>query len=108
MKHDVNSHWEELLWFPHSHIESVMSSNGHRLLSDQEIYDAFLVHFHDCFARLPDLLVEEFSSYLVDIPCFQAAEAASCERKVTECKICDMLKQVSPNKSSGLDGLKCI
>ena len=33
------------------------------------------------------------------------AEAASCEGVVTECEVRDALKQVSLNKSPGLDGL---
>ena len=33
------------------------------------------------------------------------AEAAICEGVVTECEVCDVLKQVGLNKSPGLDGL---
>ena len=56
------------------------------------------------FACLPDLPAQEFCSYLADYPHFWKVEAASCEGLVTECKVCDMLKQVGLNKSPGLDG----
>ena len=62
------------------------------------------MHFRDRFARLPDLL-QEFRRYLLDFPRLQEAEAAACERLVTECEVRDALKQVSLNKSPGLDGL---
>ena len=32
-------------------------------------------------------------------------EAACCKGLITECEVCDVLKQVSLNKSPGLDGL---
>ena len=55
------------------------------------------------FARYSDLPVQEFRSYLADFPHLQ--KAASCEGLVTECELCDLLKQVGLNKSPGLDGL---
>ena len=67
--------------------------------------DAFRSHFRDLFALCPDLLLQEFRSYLVDFPRLGAAEAASCEGMVTECEVRDALKQVILNKSPGLDGL---
>ena len=57
------------------------------------------------FARCPDLPVQEFRSYLADLPRLQEAEAASCEGLVSECYVRNALKQVGLNKSSGLDGL---
>ena len=67
--------------------------------------DAFRAHFHDRFARCPDLLIQEFRCYLTDFPRLGAAEAASCEGVVTECEVRDALKQVGLNKSPELDGL---
>ena len=56
------------------------------------------------FARCSDLTLQEFRSYLADFPRLGATEAASCEGVVTECEVRDALKQVSLNKSPGLDG----
>ena len=69
------------------------------------MHDTFRVYFRDRFARCPYLPVQEFRSYLSDFPCLREAEAANCECLVTKCKIRDALKQVSLNKSPGLDGL---
>ena len=44
------------------------------------------MHFHDLFAWLPDLLVQDFSSYLADFT------------------LCDVLRQVGLNKLLELDG----
>ena len=63
------------------------------------------MYFHDCFARLADLPIQEFHNYLANFPRLQEPEMASCERLITECKVCDVLKQVSLNKLPGLDGL---
>ena len=52
-----------------------------------------------------NLPVQESHSYLADFPRLQEAEAASCEGLITECKVHDVLKQVSLNKSAGLDDL---
>ena len=41
-------------------------------------------------------------SYLADFPCLGEAKAASCEGQVTECKVCDVLKQIGLKKSPGL------
>ena len=60
---------------------------------------------HDCFARCPDLPLHEFRSYLPDLPHLRKVEAAHREGMITECEVCDALKQVSLNKSPGLDGL---
>ena len=79
--------------------------NGNVLRSNREMRETFRAHFRDCFARCSDLPVQEFCSYLADFPCLREAEGASCEGLVTECKVCNALKQVGPNKSSGLDGL---
>ena len=70
-----------------------------------EIRDAFRVHFRDRFARCPDLLLQEFRSYLADFCRLQETEAASCKGMNTECEVHDALKQVRLNKSPGLDGL---
>ena len=64
--------------------------------------EAFWAYFCDRFARCPDFPLQEFRSYLADFPC---PGAASCEVVVTECEVRDALKQVSLNKSPGLDGL---
>ena len=65
----------------------------------------FRAHFCDHFARHPDLLIQGFRSYLANLPNLREAEVASCEGFITECEVCDALKQVSLNKLSGLDGL---
>ena len=67
--------------------------------------EAFRAHFRDRIARCPELPVQEFRCYLGDFPRLGEAEAASCEGLVTECEVRDVLKQVGPNKSPGLDGL---
>ena len=63
------------------------------------------MHFCDRFARLPDLPLQEFRMYLADFFRFLEAAAAACKVLVTECEVRDALKQVSLNKSLGLDGL---
>ena len=45
-----------------------------------------------------------FGSYLADFSHLGAAEAASCEGVITECKVRDVLKQVGLNKSPGQNG----
>ena len=60
------------------------------LRSSCEVRKAFRVHFRDRFARLPDLPILEFWSYLADF-----MEAAGCEELVTECEVRDTLKQLS-------------
>ena len=74
------------------------------LRSDQKICEAFRVHFRDVFARLPDLLVQDFRSYLADLARQQETKAANCEGIVTDSDVCDVLKQVGLSKSPGLDG----
>ena len=87
------------------YIDSVKSPDGHTLRSIREIREAFQAYFRDRFAHCPGLPLQEFRSYLEDIPCLGAAEAAGCERLITECEVRDALKQVGLNKSPGLDYL---
>ena len=75
------------------------------LRSNHEMRDAFRAHFRDRFARCPDPPLQEFRRYLADFLLLRAAEAASCEGVITECEVRDVLKQVTLNKSLGLDGL---
>ena len=96
---------KEVRRFPHWYVELVKSPGGRTLRSNREMHGAFRAHFRDRFTRCPDLPVQEFRSYLADIPHLREPEVASCENLVTECKVCDALKQVDLNKSPGLDGL---
>ena len=89
--------------FPHRYIKSVKSPDGHVLRSNCEIRKVFQVHFRDRFARLPDLSLQKFRSYLTDFPRLLVAEAVGCEVLVTECEVRDTLKQVGLNKSPDLD-----
>ena len=98
---------EEVRRFPGRYIDSIKSPDGCVLRSNRGIHDAFRAHFRDRFASCPDLLLQEFCSYLADLPRLGAAKAASWEGVVTECEIRDVLKQVGLNKSPGLDGLPC-
>ena len=83
---------EEVRRFPSRYINSVKSLDGRVLRSNQEIRNAF----RNCFARCPDLSLQEFHSYLADFPTLGV---------VTECEVRDALKQVGLNKLPGLDGL---
>ena len=76
-----------------------------QLSSDWEIHEVFWAYFCIHLVKLPDLLEQEFFSFLVDSPCLQDAEAANCVGRMTDCEICDALKQINFNKSLGLDGL---
>ena len=105
MKSNATACEEEVRRFPSRYIDSVKSLDGRVLRANREIRDAFRVHFRDRFACCTDLPLQEFCSYLAEFPRLGAAEAASCESVVTECKVRDALKQVSLNKSPGLDGL---
>ena len=96
---------EEVRRFPFHYIGSVKPLDGHVLWSNREMWELFLAHFCNRFARCPDLPVQEFRCNLADFPCLQETEAASYEGLVTEYKVCDALKQVGLYKSSGLDGL---
>ena len=78
--------------FPHRYIESIKSLDECMLRSSREIREVFWVHFRDRFARLPDLPLQEFRSYLADLPHLLKAEAAGCEG--LECKFRDVLKSV--------------
>ena len=62
------------------------------------------MHFRDRFARLLDLPLQKFCSYLSYLPRLREVEVTACERLVTECEVQDALKQVSLNKSPELDG----
>ena len=56
---------------------------------------------------LPAVLISRFRSFaaiLLTSPA-SATEATSYEGVITECEVCDALKQVGLNKSPGLDGL---
>ena len=101
MKSNATAREEEVRRFPDRYIASVKTPDGRLLRSSCEIRDAFW----DRFARCTDLPLREFRSYLADFPHLGAAEVASCEGVVTECEVHDVLKQVSLNKSPGLDGL---
>ena len=105
MKTNATAREEEVRRFPDRYIGSVKAPDGRLLRSAREIRDAFRAHFRDRFARCTDLPLQEFRSYLADFPRLGVAEAASCEGVVTECEVRDALKQVSLNKSPGLDGL---
>ena len=97
---------EEELWrFPCQYIEFVKYLDGCTLQLNHEMREAFWAHFQDCFACCPDLPVQDFHNYLADFPRLGEAEVASCEGMVTECEVCNVLKQVSLNKLPRLDGL---
>ena len=105
VKSNATAREEEVRRFPGQYVDSVKSPDGRVLRSNLEIRDTFGVHFHDHFARHPDLPLQEFRSYLADFLRLEAAEAAGCEGVVTECEVRDALKQDGLNKSPGLDGL---
>ena len=94
---------EEEEWrFPFQYIRSVKSPDRHVLLWNREMRKAFQVHFWDC---CPNLRVQEFLSYSANFPCLWEIEAVGCEGLVTESEVRNTMKQVSLNKSPGLDGL---
>ena len=101
MKTNATARVEEVRRFPDQYIDSVKTPDGRVLRSNREMRDAF----HDRFARCSDLPLQEFRSYLADLPRLGATEVASCDGVVTECEVRDALKQVGLNKSLGLDGL---
>ena len=105
MKSNALAREEEIQKFPFRYIDFVRSPDGHVLQSNPELCEAFQVHFCDHFARCLGLLVQEFRSYSTDFPHLREVEAASCEGLVTECEVRDALKQISLNKSRGLDDL---
>ena len=96
---------EEVRRFPFRYIELVKSLDEHMLGSNHEMRKVYQAHLHYRFARCPDLLVQEFCSYLANIPHLWEAEAAGYEGVVIECEIHDVVKQVGLNKLPGLDGL---
>ena len=95
MKSNATAREEEVRRFPDQYITSVKIQDGRLLRSSREMRDAFRSHFQDCFARCSDLPIREFRSYLADFPRLGVAKAASCEGVVTECEVCDALKQVT-------------
>ena len=105
VKRNAFAREEEFQRFPCRHIESVKSPDGHVLRSNRDIREAFQVYFRDRFSNLPNLPIQEFRSYLADLPRLQEAEAAGCEALVTEREFCDVLKQVGLNKLPGLFSL---
>ena len=105
MKCNAFAHEKEAWRFLHRYTEFLKSPDGHVLRSNHKMHEAFRAHIHDRFARCLDLLVQEFRNYLTDFLHLGEAEVASCKGLVTECKVCDALKQVGLNKSPGLDGL---
>ena len=107
MKSNASACEEEVRRFPDRYIDSDKSPDGCVLRTNREIRDAFRGHFRDRFARCSYLPLQEFCSYLDDLPRLGSDEAASCEGVVTECEVRDALKQVGLNKSPGLDGLPC-
>ena len=96
---------EEVRRFPHRYIEFVKSPDRGVLRFSCEIREAFRLHFRDRFARCRISYFRSCRSYLADFLCLQEEEADGCEGLVTECKICDALKQVGLNKSPGMYGL---
>ena len=96
---------EEVRRFPGRDIDSVKYPDGRIQWSHREMRDAFRAHFRDRFACCPDLPLQEFRSYLADLPRLLEVEAASCEGVGTELEVRDALKQVGLNKSPRLDGL---
>ena len=84
------------------YISSVESPDEQLLRLSREMREAFRILCRDHFARWPDI---PFRSYLAHFPRLCVAAAASCKGVVTECKVRDALKQVSLNKSPGLDCL---
>ena len=68
MKTNATVREEEVRKFPDRYIDSVKTPNGRMLQSSLEMRDAFRAHFHDRFARCPDLPLQEFHSYLADFP----------------------------------------
>ena len=105
MKTNVTAHEKEVQRFPDWYIDSVKTLDGCMLQSNWEMHDNFQAHFRDRYACCPDLLLQEFHSYLTDFHHLGADEAARCECVVTECEVHDALKQVDLNKLPGLDGL---
>ena len=77
VKSNATAREEEVRRFPDLYIDSVKSSDGRGLRSNRKIHDAFRAHIRDCFARCPDLPLQEFRSYLADFPRHRAAEASS-------------------------------
>ena len=74
------------------------------LQMNRKMCETFQVHFCDHFAHCSDLPVQELCNYLAGFRRLWEAKAASCEGVVTECEVCDVLKQIDLNESPGLDG----
>ena len=86
------AHEGELQRFLSRYVEFVKSLEKRVLQSNGKIREAFRAHFRGRFARLPDLPIKEFRSYLANFPCFQKTEAAGYEGLVAECEIHEALK----------------
>ena len=92
---------EEVRRFPDRYIDSVKTPDERVLRSNREM------PFGRTFViALPAVLISRFRSFAAISPTsLGAAEAASCKGVVTECEVCNALKQVGLNKSPGLDTL---
>ena len=106
MKSNATAREEEVQRFPDQYINSVKSPDGRVLRSNCKMHDAFRAHFRDRFVHCPNLPLQEFRSYLADFPHLGAAEATSCKNVITECKVCNALRQVGLSKSPGLASKK--
>ena len=80
-KLDAQATKEKLKRFPGQNIRSDISLSGQRLHSDRDIHEAFRIHFCDYFARLLDLPIGEFSSYLAKFLHLQIAEVVRSEER---------------------------
>ena len=78
MKFNATAREKEVRKFPGWFIDSVKFPDEHELQLNREMYDAFRVYFRDLFARCPDLALQEFRSYLANIPRLGAMEAEMC------------------------------
>ena len=112
VKLNATAHEEEVQKFTDRYIDSVTSLDGRVLQSNREMRDAFRVHFHNHFARCPDLPLQEFRSYPIDFPHLGAAEAVCCEGVITECEVHDalitLLKKGGKHVWEGLDDYRPI
>ena len=102
---DAAMRQEEIRRFPERNIKEIKTSDGDTRRTTNEICDAFRAHLAARFARVEDLPVEDFHSYLADFPRLDTAEAASCEGVITESEVRAALRAVCLNKSPGLDGI---
>ena len=68
MKTKATAREEEVRSFSDRYIDSTKTPDERVLRSNGEMRDAFRAHFRDRFARCPDLPLQEFRSYLADLP----------------------------------------